>query len=218
MASPDRSIAQSTLWTQVWCISVAWFFLLIDNSGGQMVKYFGLRTPFHKASAVGVSIFLLGKLWKKPLHPLVYHQFLVKMAEPYCSHQEYWWHPSPLSAAFREDKPFVCGQERAHNPPKLESRCLRIFCFHLSTTAAFSLAEMLAHCLVRYPLCSKKLQEWVVLVYSLLLSSIVLGQESLFLAAFIHFFHMHRIALVLLSSSCLCVLSIDETWLYNWSI
>jgi hypothetical protein len=54
MASPDRSIAQSALWTQVWCISVAWFFLLIDNSGGQMVKYFGLRTPFHKASAVAL--------------------------------------------------------------------------------------------------------------------------------------------------------------------
>ena len=36
-------------WLQIWCISVAWFFVLIDNSGGQMVKYFGLRTPFHKA-------------------------------------------------------------------------------------------------------------------------------------------------------------------------
>eukprot|EP00435_Cladocopium_sp_Y103_P062899 s93_g24.t1 len=40
----------------VWCISVAWFFLLIDNSGGQMVKYFGLRTPFHKASVICVYV------------------------------------------------------------------------------------------------------------------------------------------------------------------
>ena len=60
---------------QVWCISVAWFFLLIDNSGGQMVKYFGLRTPFHKAAesewlkkAGGSVVVFWGnnmeKLWK----------------------------------------------------------------------------------------------------------------------------------------------------------
>ena len=70
MASPERSIAQFALWTQVWCISVAWFFLLIDNSGGQMVKYFGLRTPFHKASAVALwrcVCFFSGETLEKPI-------------------------------------------------------------------------------------------------------------------------------------------------------
>ena len=33
----------------MWGVSVSWFFLLIDNSGGQLVKSFGLRAPFRKA-------------------------------------------------------------------------------------------------------------------------------------------------------------------------
>ena len=40
---------------EVWGVSVSWFFLLIDSSGGQLVKYFGLRAPFRKAVPMGSS-------------------------------------------------------------------------------------------------------------------------------------------------------------------
>ncbi|CAJ1329617.1 unnamed protein product, partial [Effrenium voratum] len=40
----------------IWCLGVAWFFLLIDNSGGQSVKLFGLRAPFRKATVICVYV------------------------------------------------------------------------------------------------------------------------------------------------------------------
>ncbi|OLP91475.1 DEAD-box ATP-dependent RNA helicase 14 [Symbiodinium microadriaticum] len=40
----------------VWCLGVTWFFFLIVNTGGQMIKQFGLRAPFRKAAVICVSV------------------------------------------------------------------------------------------------------------------------------------------------------------------
>ncbi|CAE7220470.1 Atp13a2, partial [Symbiodinium sp. CCMP2456] len=40
----------------LWCLGVTWFFFLIVNTGGQMIKQFGLRAPFRKAAVICVSV------------------------------------------------------------------------------------------------------------------------------------------------------------------